>query len=169
MLLPDEFDVALRDLPDERLVRGAEVERVELPPHSAVWRHIACAPSSAAISSNCADMTSSGTSWASARARCAIARSSAGVFDFSDMAAGKTPPQLGFQRNGRAENRHLRVIPALLKVAKLRSRRGRIRGGCPLGTPTAAYDGCASSCRGTGQQHQSPSGGGSGQHGRTQQ
>ena len=51
VLLPDEFDVALRDLPDERLVRGAEVERVELPPHSAVWRHIACAPSSAAISS----------------------------------------------------------------------------------------------------------------------
>ena len=59
------------------------------------------------------------------------------------------PTQLGFQRNGRAENGHLRVIPALLKVAKLRSRRGRIRGGCPLGTPTAAYDGCASSCRGT--------------------
>jgi hypothetical protein len=40
--------------------------------------------------------------------------------------------------------------PALLKVAELRSRRGRTRGGCPLGTPTAAYDGCASSCRGTG-------------------
>ena len=40
VLLPDEFDVSLRDLPGERVVRNAEVERVELPPHSAVWRHI---------------------------------------------------------------------------------------------------------------------------------
>jgi hypothetical protein len=30
---------------------------------------------------------------------------------------------------------------------------------CPLAAPTAAYNGCASSCRGTGQQHQSPRGG----------
>jgi len=40
---------------------------------------------------------------------------------------------------------------------------------CPLATPTAAYNGCTSSCRGTGQQHQSPSGGRSGQHSRAQQ
>jgi hypothetical protein len=42
-------------------------------------------------------------------------------------------------------------------------RLGRTRGGCPsLGTPAAANDGCASSRRSTGQQHQSPSGGDSG-------
>ena len=114
-------------------------------------RHIACAPSSAAISSR-HDVIRHimGERPGPLRHRPKLR----GAFDFSDMAAGKTgkreSPQLGFQRNGatrgeRTSPRHL----ALLKVTKLRSRRGRIRGGCPLGTPTAAYDGCASSCRGT--------------------
>jgi hypothetical protein len=40
---------------------------------------------------------------------------------------------------------------------------------CPLATPTTAYNGCTSSCCGAGQQHQSPSGGRSGQHSRAQQ
>jgi hypothetical protein len=41
VLLPDELDVALRDLPGERLVRNAKVERVEPPLLSAIRQHIA--------------------------------------------------------------------------------------------------------------------------------
>ena len=38
--LPNKLDVSLRDLPGERLVRNAKVERVEPPPLSAIRRHI---------------------------------------------------------------------------------------------------------------------------------
>ena len=38
--LPNKLDVSLRDLPGERVVRNAKVERVEPPPLSAIRRHI---------------------------------------------------------------------------------------------------------------------------------
>ena len=44
VLLPDELDVSLRDLPGERLVRNAKVERVEPPPLSAIRRRASHRP-----------------------------------------------------------------------------------------------------------------------------
>jgi hypothetical protein len=75
-----------------------------------------CASSSAAISSKRADITSSGTSWASTRARCAIARSSTAVAagGLTDIAGERTSP---------------RQVARMIKLRReMASRSGRRRG-----------------------------------------